>query len=263
MVQIWETENRKLTLALSIKCQGTCRFRVVAEDMHPNSRYVDREFEVEGYRTIDLKFPVSPKKTRIIVEVAKSNANGNKVDFIVGIEEKPLTTYNIEIDNEVQGFLDVSIPFSQQCGYSIARNSGRIFTNKERKFRINFFPVIRDFGSGTILNTPARIGHRTGIIEVSKASFDRYTFAMRMIILLHEFSHKYRNPKINLEISNEVGADINALYIYLGLGFSKVDAIFVFANVFLKAQTEGNIIRMRKIMNYIDKFESGQFAQKN
>jgi hypothetical protein len=42
-----------------------------------------------------------------------------------------------------------------------------------------------------------------------------------------------------LEIENEVGADINALYIYLGLGFSKVDAICVFANVFLKAQTKG------------------------
>ena len=68
---------------------------------------------------------------------------------------------------------------------------------------------------------------------------------------------------MGLEISNETGADINALYIYLGLGFSKVDAIFVFANVFLKAQSESNLMRMRKIVDYIKKFENGDFAKVN
>jgi ferritin len=65
----------------------------------------------------------------------------------------------------------------------------------------------------------------------------------------------------NLPISDEIGADINALYIYLGLGYSKVDAIYVFINVFLKAQSEGNMKRMRKIMNYIAKFEKGEIAK--
>jgi hypothetical protein len=110
------------------------------------------------------------------------------------------------------------------------------------------------------MNTPARIGHKSGIIEVSKNSFDKYTVAMRMIILLHEFSHKYKNPKIGLEISNETGADINALYIYLGLGFSKIDAICVFAKVFLRAQTESNINRLRRITDYIEKFENLEYA---
>ena len=88
-------------------------------------------------------------------------------------------------------------------------------------------------------------------------------FSTILLILLHEFSHKYKNPKLGLDISNETGADVNALYVYLGLGFSKIDAICVFANVFLVAQTKGNIERMRKIMDYIQKFESGQFAKPN
>jgi hypothetical protein len=113
------------------------------------------------------------------------------------------------------------------------------------------------------MNTPSRIGHNTGIIDVAKAKFDSYTIPMRMMILLHEYSHKYRNPKIGLDISNEIGADINALYIYLGLGYSKIDAICVFANVFLKAQTSSNIDRMRKIMDYIQKFENQEYAQLN
>jgi hypothetical protein len=60
-----------------------------------------------------------------------------------------------------------------------------------------------------------------------------------------------------------VGADINALYIFLGLGFSKIDAICVYGEVFLKAQTKGNVERMRKIMDYIAKFENEDFAYRN
>jgi len=49
----------------------------------------------------------------------------------------------------------------------------------------------------------------------------------------------------------------------LGLGYSKLDAICVFANVFLKAQSKSNIDRMRKIMDYIQKFENKEFAELN
>ena len=97
------------------------------------------------------------------------------------------------------------------------------------------YHAIKDYATGNVISTPARIGHQTGIIEVAYSKFKNYTIPMRIDILLHEFSHKYKNPKIGLEISNEIGADINALYIYLGLGFSKIDAICVFGNVFLKA----------------------------
>ena len=138
-----------------------------------------------------------------------------------------------------------------------------MFQTADNEYNIKYFDVIKDAMSGKVMNTPARIGHNSGIIEVAKYKFDSYTIPMRMIILLHEYSHKYKNPKIGLEISNEIGADINALYIYLGLGFSKIDAICVFANVFLKAQTKSNVERMRKIMDYIQRFENQEFAEKN
>jgi hypothetical protein len=57
------------------------------------------------------------------------------------------------------------------------------------------------------------------------------------------------------------GADINALYLYLGTGWSKIDAITVFAKVFLKAQTDSNILRIRKIQDYIQRFENQEYAQ--
>lgn len=259
MQEIWDTGNRALRLEVSIKCTGKCTFRVIASDEKPFSKYADRKIEVDGYRTIYLSFPVTPKKLKIDIDCVRGGEN--KSDFIAKINETDLITYNINQDAETKQFLNLAVYFSQVAGFEKSDANGRIFKTKDGNFNIKYFPQIVDFRTGRVLNTPARIGHNTGIIEVAQVSMIKYTVAMRMIILLHEYSHKYRNPKMGLEISNEIGADINALYIYLGLGFSKVDAIYVFANVFLKAQSQSNLTRMRKIMEYIKRFENEEYAK--
>ena len=257
----YNSNNRAFSLTITVECNGKKKFRAWSEELKkPNSKYADREFIVDRKRTIFFSFPVSPKM--LFLGVLNSD-NPKDSDFKVTIEETELTTYNIWMDGETNRFLQLAVNFSQQCGFETASDTGRSFTTDDREFIIKYFNAIKDQKTGKFMNTPARIGHTTGIIEVAKFKFDTYTIPMRLIILLHEFSHKYKNPKIGLEISNEVGADINALYIYLGLGFSKIDAICVFANVFLKAQTKGNIERMRKIMDYIQKFENQEFAKKN
>lgn len=254
MEKTWETENRSISLVVSIKCEGKCRFRIIASAPEVNSKYADRTVEVSGYRQIYLSFPTSPKQTKIVVKPLDKTAN-----YLVDIKEKALKTYQIYQDAEVKKFVAMAQNFTAQCGTAAATPQGRFFRSKDGYFNFRYFPFIID--GGKISSTPARIGHQSGIIEISKMHFDKYTIPMRMIILLHEFSHKYRNPKIDLDISNEVGADLNALYIYLGLGYSKVDAIYCFANVFLKAQSQGNLDRMRKIMDYINRFENQEFAK--
>lgn len=256
-----QSNNRKFCLFITIKCKQEKKFRVWSEELQKrNSKYADREITVRGERTIHFNFPVSPQT--LFVGVLNSE-NPQDKDFSVDLEERDLKTFNIWIDSETSDFLSLAVPFCQIAGFSQASQSGRLFQTSDKQFTIKYFDIIRDYKTGQTMNTPARIGHKTGIIETAKVKFDTYTIPMRLIILLHEYSHKYKNPKMGLEITNEVGADINALYIYLGLGFSKIDAICVFANVFLKAQTKGNIERMRKIMDYIQKFENGEFAKRN
>lgn len=259
--QRYNSDNRTFSLFITITCSGKKSFRVWAETYNKkNSRYADRVIEVDGSRMIHINFPTSP--TDLFLGILNAQEPTDE-GFQVVTMEAPLQTYNIWLDDDTKQFLKLATTFSDVCGYSAASDNGRIFRTATGKFNIKYFNVIRDYKSGQAMNTPARIGHRTGIIETAKVKFDSYTVGMRMIILLHEFSHKYKNPKMGLEISNEIGADINALYIYLGLGYSKIDAICVFANVFLKAQTKSNIERMRKIMEYIQKFENQEFAQKN
>ena len=256
-----ESQNEKFSLSLSLKTEGKKQLRICLEDAgKSNSRYADRTITVDNTRSIYFNLPVTPKV--LLLKIANVNQINDK-DVQVTTIKAPLRSFNIWIDEETERFLKLSIPFSQVCGFEQATPNGRVFSSKNKNFLIKYFDIIRDNKTGGFLNTPARIGHQTGNIEVSKQKFDKYTIPMRMMILLHEYSHVYRNPKIGLEVSDEVGADVNALYIYLGLGFSKIDAICVYANVFLKAQTQGNVQRMRKIMDYIAKFENQDFAYRN
>ena len=214
--------------------------------------------DVDRSRTIYFSFPVSPKD--LFIGCLNVN-NINDKDFEVKIEEAPLKKYNIAMDSETRDFVQLAINFSQVCGFKMPQPNGTVYSTSDGKFNIKYMPQIKDYSSGQVINTPARIGHNTGIIEISAAKFIKYTIPMRVMILLHEFSHKYRNPKIGLQINNEIGADINGLYIYLGIGFSKVDAICVFSKVFLTAQNSSNIQRIRKIQDYIQKFENQEYAQ--
>lgn len=257
MIYTWDSNNREICLHVTVKCPAKKRFfLVVAQKDRPNSNYAKREMIVDGERTVYFSFPITPETMTVSVT---NMADKNDKNFTCTFEEGPLKKYNVWLDEETKDFLHLNFRFSQTCGFTKASTQGRIF--ERGQFLIKYYPVIVDAMNGTKLSTPARIGHNTGKIDVAKFRFDRFTFAERVIILQHEFSHKYRNPKLGLPIENEIGADINALYVYLGLGFSKIDAINVFANVFLRAQSPGNIKRMRAIMDYIQRFENGDYAQ--
>lgn len=258
--EVIDSAGSKFSLHITIKCDGSKKFRVWAEEEgKPNSKYADREIIVDGERTIYFSFPISPET--LFIGVGNVHSPSDK-SFTVTLERKPLTTYEIWLKNDTSKFVALASKFSMICGYSAASPNGRIFSYKDKQFIIKYFDVIRDFKTGKTFNTPARIGHTTGNIEVAKVKFDRYTVAMRMMILLHEYSHVFMNPQIGVKVENEIGADINALYIYLGLGFSKIDALCVYANVFLKAQTASNIDRMRRIQNYIEQFENEKYVRK-
>ncbi|HRH52604.1 MAG TPA: hypothetical protein PLN38_04760 [Chitinophagales bacterium] len=257
--QVINTDNQAMTLYITITCSGKKKLRIWAEEYgKKNSKYADRECIVDGKRTIYFSLPISPK---VICVGAKNVENLTDENFEISIIQVPLKKYDIYIDNDARNFLQFAINFSQMSGFIEPPANGTLYSTADNKFKIKYFPVIIDYQTGNAISTPARIGHSSGIIEVAKCKFDRYTIPMRLVILLHEFSHKYRNPKIGLEISNEFGADINGLYLYLGSGFSKIDAITVFAKVFLKAQSEGNIQRNRRIADYIQRFEAQEYAQ--
>lgn len=253
-----ESNNKKFCLWITIRCNGRKKFWCDLSDIKPNSSYQKRVVEVNGEFEIYMNMPVTPK--HMILTICNL-ADKNDKDFTVELKEGPLKEYAIWLDDESKKFLNLGVYFAQVAGFEAATKAGRKFSTSDDEFIIRYFDVIRDPMNGRAMTTPARVGHTSGIIDASQVRFVPMTVPARLIIELHEFAHKYRNPKMDLAIENEVGADINALYMYLGLGFSKVDAIYVYSNVFLKAQTPGNQERMRKIMGYIKRFENQEFAK--
>ena len=105
---------------------------------------------------------------------------------------------------------------------------------------------------GRLSETPARIEVDSGIIEISRAKFVPMTVPNRMAILLHEFSHIF----VNENMDDEVEADLNALNIYLSLGYPRIEAFEVFTQTFIDTPTDENKVRFDYIKNFIDDFDN-------
>ena len=103
MHTIYPSDNKAFTLNITIKCSGTKKFRIWAEDLgKPNSRYADRIIVVEGQRDIFFSFPVSPPELFI---GCKNAENVSDEDFTVQILQTPLIDYNIYLDREAKDFI--------------------------------------------------------------------------------------------------------------------------------------------------------------
>jgi hypothetical protein len=257
MQTIWDSNNQQATIYVNINCKKETTFRVYACDgLQPNSFYADRIFTAKpGGARIFMSFPITPLK---MVLGCIDNNNKSNEDFEISLEQRPLRKYTCWFTQEESDFIQLAENFSAICGYKMPPLDGKLYSYAG--FNIKYSPVILD--RGKVINTPARVGHKSGLIEVSAKSFKRYTIPMRMMILLHEFSHKFQNPNNGFEIGNEFGADLFGLRLYLSLGYSKIDAICVFNKVFLTADTKQNDLRSRKINDYIDRFEREEFAKR-
>jgi hypothetical protein len=230
------------------------------------TRYLSRGGEVNGYREFELQFPQSPNTMLLNVfnsKLGNAPSDEDKTFEITNFSVKPLKTYPLWHDKDIHSFVNFAQWFCANCSMLSAGDfRPSIYRSDDGKFSIDFYNKIRDKNSGRFVNTPARIGHSTGIIEVSKADFDKYTVPMRMIILLHEFSHKYMNPKLGREISDEISADINAANIYLSLGYPTIEAHYAFAKVFRGADNAGNRKRLLILDDFIKKFNRGELLNK-
>jgi hypothetical protein len=255
------------TLIVGIKTNKPENICLTAKDYHKqNTYYISRKGMVNGYKEYELKFPQTPKLLVFsIFNLDKGNFPNNEDDSfkIVKFEAENCKTYPLWGDKDVFNFVKFAKEFSANASVlSSGDFKPSIYRSDDGKFCIDYYNKIRDRKSGRFVSTPARIGHQTGIIEISKSDFEKYTVPMRMVILLHEFSHKYMNPKVNREISDEIAADINALNIYLSLGYPDIEAQYAFLRVFKGANNSLNKKRYLILDDFIKKFSKGDLENK-
>lgn len=255
------------TIILGIETTSPEDINIVAKDFSKaNTYYISRKGNVNGYQEYELKFPQTPRLLSFSVFNTKKGNFPNDEDNtfkVVKFDAVELKTYPLWADKDIHNFVKFAKEFSANASViSAGDKKPSIYRSDDGKFCIDYYNKIRNRKTGQYVSTPARIGHNTGIIEISKSDFEKYTVPMRMVILLHEFSHKYMNPKIGREISDEVSADINALNIYLSLGYPMIEAQYAFLKVFRGANNELNKKRYLILDDFMKKFSDGQLENK-
>lgn len=270
MQKVVPSNKKKFNLEFTVGTEMPTNLKIQAYDKNKQySFYYNTQGKVDSKgRTFDLKFPISPDELVIQIYPDKFDNYdefrrfGNPIEKQILVKDtkiKPLKTYSIWLSKDDRSFIDFAEWFSNNAGILSATNPDgvpSIYKSSNGKFEIDYFNIIKN-KDGNYVSTPARIGHNSGIIEVSKKDFIKYTVQGRMAILLHEYSHKYVNPKVGLKPQDEIGADVNALEMYLSLGYSPIEAHLVFLKVFNTANSEFNHKRYLILNDFIQKFLNG------
>ncbi len=260
------SKSQPFTLEVVVTTARPEKIRIIAKDITRERTYLlGRKSTVRGKRTFTLKFPVTPTEMKVFVFNAE---NGNlplgedKSFSIEHVEAKAIKHRDLLQNSDVKEFIDFAEEFTLDAMNKKA--GGRVpvtYKSRSGKYTIDYYDVIHDHKTGKALGTPARIGHKTGTIEVSKKKFANYTQQMMMLILLHEFSHKYQNPKRGRRIDDEVAADVHALHIYLGRGYSEFEAHKTFLYVFEYAKSKENHRRYKVIKDFIERYTNGEIKR--
>jgi hypothetical protein len=258
------TNKMPFRLVVTVKSQRPETIKIVAKDTKKvRTYYLNRKGEVNSKgRTFVLKFPLSPSTMKLSIYNYEKGNYPNDEDGSFKITEfkvEKLQTCDLWAKPLTLSFLRFAQDFATNASImSAGSRAPHIYRSDDANFTIDYYDVIKN--NGKPISTPARIGHNRGIIEVSRNAFLKYTVPMRMIILLHEYSHKWLNPSIGREISDEVAADINALNIYLSMGYPEMEAHQAFLTVFRKANNDGNHKRYLIINDFITRFSEGKVA---
>lgn len=251
-----DTYGRPLVFNFTVATKRPQRIRIIAfDESKPMTKFTDRMVNLVGERKFEIRMPVTPNKTVIMVGNPQNPASSNDGSLSVsGVKAIRTKRCDVWLDKNAERFIKFAQEFSMKASYL----PEGVYKSEDSRFTIKYLPTIVDRKTGQRINTPARIGHTTGNIEVAKDKFLGYTVPMRLVILLHEYAHKWINPVMGKPINDEVNADISALYMYLGMGYPHIDARLVFAYVFYNKDTPENRRRLSIIEEYITRFENGK-----
>jgi len=256
MIYKLPTRYEEFTLLIKVKTDKPEKIHLKVSDADQrNTVFTDRWKTVNGDCSFYVRMPVSGKVS--LINIYNENVGEYKEDNsfeVVDIKKIPLEKRLDVVDftnNDLRSFINFCTKFCFNAGVL----SSGTYRSSDNRFRIEYLPTIISSKSGKELQTPARISKDNGVIQVSQKKFTPDTVAMRMAILLHEYSHFY----VNKDIDNESEADLNGLLIYLGLGYPRFEGHEAYLKTFISTPTEMNKHRYDKIKSFIDNFENNNY----
>lgn len=241
-----KTNREPVNILVGLYCPQPTKIKLRAIDPYKKGAvYIDREATVSGEKEFEIRLPQSPKELLIKVwDITNGTKDG--ID-IQKLEKVKLPQYIPCLSGKkVSSFLRFAKEFCENAGILSA---GR-YQSDDKKYTIDYLPQIVH-ENGKALTTPARISNSTGRMEISQKAFRGMSIPMRMAILCHEFSHFY----LNEVQKDEIEADLNALTLYMGMGYPVIEAHKAFLETFHKTPSKTNQERYVYLKTFIDNFD--------
>ena len=240
-------------LILGLRIRKPLNLRVTVFDSITKRIYAQRRLKLSKSLELLIKMPIVPNELTARI-VAENQTPGQKDFTLERIEVKPDTICPLELTENDGKFIAFAKWFSTELPRLEAGEKGTIYQSEG--FSILYLNSLMD--GGTELTTPARIDRSSGMIEISKKAITDYTVPMLIIMLLHEYGHKWKNPEYGKEVANELTADIIAVHMALNLGFDFTEVENCYRAVFAKKDTELNRKRMKAISEFIHLFRANE-----
>lgn len=250
------TRHAPISIKIKLKTNSPQKLHIcVSDSKDPLRKFTNRYNTVNGEETFVVRMPLSSEKVDVKVYSERLGKDApedkeRQLFQIVSVEKIPLER-RLEVSDMGNPLMRSFVRFAQKFSYMEHTLTPDVYGSDDERYFIRLVPVIKG-RDGKPLRTPARIGAKSGVIEVSKEAFDKMTVPMRFAILMHEFSHFYLND----EMRDEMEADLNGLLIYLGLGYPRIEAYQAFLETFTKSPSQLNKQRYDVINKFIEDFES-------
>lgn len=240
-------------LILGLQIRRPVSLRLTVFDSNTKRVYAQRRLKLAKSLDLLVKMPIVPDELTAWI-VSENEATGKESFILKRIEVKPDTKCPLELTESDCKFIAFAKWFATELPRLEAGEKGTIYQSEG--FSILYMDMLKE--GGTELTTPARIDRGSGMIEISKKAIADYTVPMLIIMLLHEYGHKWKNPEYGKEVANELTADIIAVHIALNLGFDYTEVENCYRAVFAKKDTELNRKRMKAIAEFIRLFRSNE-----
>jgi len=244
------TNHDPLVYHICVKTDSEQPIRAIAFDnKQPSTVFTDRKKNVNGTYDFYVRMPQCGNNTDIVVFNDKNGVQKDDKSFSI------VKSGKLPMEKDILPIIDLTISqrsflrFAQQFAYNAASLPVGSYCSDDNRFTIELYEDIID-DNGEVIPTSFRISTSDGTIQASKNMICNYTLPVIFFLLWHEYSHCY----INKDLNNELEADLNALNIYLGLGYPYIDAVYALAITFDGNRTEENATRWEYCNKYIDDY---------
>lgn len=234
---------------------------IVYDPNYANTVLTDRYMSVRGNFSFYVRMPICKKY--VDVQLMNNDTGLDSSFTYQGCKKLALERRMAHVDlnsNRLKEFLVFIQKFSYNAGWldtNDPNNPNAFYVSGNKNFRIKYLPVIRDYVSGKELATPMRISD-DGTIEASQKYIIPATVPGRIAEGLHEYSHLWTNE----DPDDESEADLNGLYIYLCLGYPRIEGGQVWCSVFEEYPSDENMQRIAIVQRFIDDFEKNDMVIK-